>query len=138
MNYLLQRRQRIDDVDDKDIGSKDDEVHQQADAHEVAETVATGTIDQHVGRRTDRCGEAGADADHQGDEERIRLVAQFLGSLVHDGEEHGACRRVGDELGDEGAHETDGRHDDDGIGATDIEDAEGEALGNARLLDGDA
>ena len=90
-----------------------------------------------MGGRADRCGEAGADADHQGDEERVGLIAQFFGSLIHDGEEHGTRCCVGNELGNKGAHETDSRHDDDRIGAADIEDAKGEALGNACLLDGD-
>ena len=102
MDLWIQRGQRVDDIHDEDVGGEDDEVHQQAYAHEVAEAIAAGAIDQHVGRRADRCGEAAADADHQGDEEGEGLVAEFLGSLVHDGEEHGACCRVGDELGDEG------------------------------------
>ena len=89
-----------------------------------------------MGGRADGGGEATADADHQGDEEGEGLVAEFLGSLVHDGEEHGACCRVGDELGDEGADQADGGHDDNGISAADVEDACSKHLGDACLLDG--
>ena len=39
-----QRCERIDNVDDKDVGRQDDEVHQQTDAHEVAEAVAARTM----------------------------------------------------------------------------------------------
>ena len=35
----MQRRQRIYDVHDEDVGGEDDEVHQKADAHEVAKPV---------------------------------------------------------------------------------------------------
>ena len=86
--------------------------------------------------RADGGGEATADANHQGDEEGEGLVAEFLSCIVHDGEEHGACCRVGDELGDEGADQTDGGHDDNGIGTADVKDACGKHLGDACLLDG--
>ena len=39
---------RVYEVDDKDVGGEDDEVHQQADAHEVTEAVAAGAVDEHV------------------------------------------------------------------------------------------
>ncbi len=42
--FLLQRCKRINDVDDEDVGEEDDDVHQQADAHEIAEAVAAGTV----------------------------------------------------------------------------------------------
>ena len=98
-----QWRQRKYDVDDEDVGSKYDDVHRQTDAHEIAEAVAARTIDQHVGGRADRCGKTAAYANHKGNKEWVWVVAQFLGCFVHDGEEHGACCGVGDELGDEGA-----------------------------------
>ena len=44
----LYRCQRVDDVDDKDIGGEDDEVHRQADTEEVFEAVAAGAVDEHV------------------------------------------------------------------------------------------
>ena len=68
-NILLQGRQRINDVDNEDVGRKDDDIHQQTDAHKVAEAVAARAVDQHVGGRTDRCGETTADTHHEGDEE---------------------------------------------------------------------
>lgn len=39
---------RVHEVNDKDVGGEDDEVHQQADAHEVTEAVAAGGVDEHV------------------------------------------------------------------------------------------
>ena len=45
---LLQGRQRINDVDNEDVGRKDDDIHQQTYSYEVAEAVAAGTIYQHV------------------------------------------------------------------------------------------
>ena len=88
--------------------------------------------------RTDWCGKATADADHQSNHEGEGIVAQLLGCLVHDGEEHGAGSGVGDKLGDERSDEADGRHHDDGVRAADVEDAEGHAFGDARLLYGRA
>ena len=44
-NSSRQRGQWIDDIYDKDVGGEDDEVHQQADTHEVTETVAYKQID---------------------------------------------------------------------------------------------
>ena len=105
--FLMQWRQRIVDAHDEDVGSEDDDVHQQTDTKEIAEAVAAGIIDQQVGGRTDRCGKAGTDADHQGDEERKGLITQLQCRLEHDREEHGSRRRVRDEFGDEGGHKTD-------------------------------
>ena len=51
--YPLQREQQRGD---EDVGSKDDDVHQQTDAHEVGKAVAARHIYQHVGRRADRSG----------------------------------------------------------------------------------
>ena len=45
---LLQWRQRIDDIDNEDVGSKDDDIHQQTDTHKIAEAVAARAVDQHV------------------------------------------------------------------------------------------
>ena len=47
--FSLQWGERIDDVYNQDIGGENDEVHQQTDAHEVTEAVASRAIDQHVG-----------------------------------------------------------------------------------------
>ena len=91
-----------------------------------------------MGRRADGCGEAAANADHQGDEEGEWLIAQFFGSLVHDREEHGTSSGIRDELGDKGSDETDGSHHHDRVSAADVEDAIGEPFGEARLLDGKA
>ena len=131
----MQRREGIQNIHYKDVGGEDDEVHRQADAKEVAEAVTARTIDEHVGRRAYGGSKAAADAYHQSHKEGERLVAQLLSGFVHDGEEHGARCRVGDELGDEGADEADSRHDDNGIGAADVEDACCKHLSDARLLD---
>ena len=69
------RSQWIDDVDDEDVGSQDDDVHEQSDAHEVAESISTRTVNQHVGGWTDWGGKTTADANHQGDEEGIGFIA---------------------------------------------------------------
>ena len=45
----MQWCQRVDEVYYEDVGCEDDDVHQQTDAHEVAEAVAARTIYQHVG-----------------------------------------------------------------------------------------
>ena len=120
---LLQRCQRVNDVDDEDVGSKDDDVHRQTDTHEVAESVAARGIDQHMGGRADGRGKAAAHADHQGNEEGIRFIAQLLGGMEHDGEEHGTCRSIRDELGSEGSDQADGGHHHEWVGSADIEDA---------------
>ena len=88
-----------------------------------------------MGGGTDRGGKATANAYHQSHKEGEGFVAQLLGSFVHDGKEYGACCRVRDKLGDEGADKADGCHNHYGVGATHIKDAVGELLGNARLLD---
>ena len=41
--FLMQWCQRIDDAHDEDVGSEDDDVHQQTDTKEIAETVAAIT-----------------------------------------------------------------------------------------------
>lgn len=71
----IERCQRVDDIDDKDVGGQDDEVHHETYAHKVAEAVATRTIYQHVGGRADGRGKAAAHADHQGNQEGIWLVS---------------------------------------------------------------
>ena len=104
----MQGCQRIDDVHNEDIGSEDDKVHQQTNTYEVAEAIATWAIDQHVGRRTDRGSKTAADANHQGNKEGEWVIAHFLGCFVHNGEKHSTRCRIGNELGNEGADETDG------------------------------
>ena len=42
----MQWSQRVDEVYDEDVGCEDDNVHQQTDAHEVAEAVAARTNNQ--------------------------------------------------------------------------------------------
>ena len=66
--------ERINEIHNQDIGGEDNEIHQQADAHEVAEPVAARTIDQHVRGGADGGGKTGADTYHQCDEERIGLI----------------------------------------------------------------
>ena len=89
-----------------------------------------------MGGRTDRRSETAADADHQGDEEGIGLITQFLGCLVHDGEEHGTCRRIRNKLSDKRADKANGCHYHYRVGATHIKNAVGQPLGDARFLDG--
>ena len=72
--YLLQC-EWIYNIYDQNVGGKDNDVHQQTDTHEIAETVTSRTIDQHVGRRADRSSKATTHTYHQGDEEGLWLVA---------------------------------------------------------------
>lgn len=44
----IKRCYRVYEVDDKDIGGENDEVHQQAYAHKVAETITARAVDEHV------------------------------------------------------------------------------------------
>ena len=103
---LWQWCQWVNQIYYKNVGCQDDEVHQQADTHEVAEAVAAGAIYQHVGGRAYGGGETAAHADHQGNKEGIGFGAQFLRRLENDGEEHGSRRRVGDKLSDKRGDET--------------------------------
>ena len=132
----MQRRQWIQNIHYKDVGGEDDEVHRQADAKEVAEAVTARAIDEHVGRRAYRGSKAAADTYHQSHKEGERIVAQFLCGFEHDWEEHSAGSSIGDELRDEGANQAYGCHQHNRVGATDVENAVSEPLGNACLLDG--
>ena len=127
----------IDEVNNKDISGKDDEVHQQAYAEEIAEAVSAGTIDKHVSRRAYGSGKTAADGNHKRNKERERLVAEFLRRLIHNRKEHGTGSSVGDKLGDERAGETDGSHNDYGVGAADIQNARSHARSNASFLYGE-
>ena len=58
----------------------------------------------------------------------------MLGSLIHDGEEHGTRCCITDKLGNESSYQTDRCHDHYRVRATDIENSKCQTFGDTCLL----
>ena len=87
-----------------------------------------------MGRRAYRRSKTAADADHQGNKESLRFVAQLDGCMVHDRKEHRAGCRIGDKLCNKSGYQTYRRHHDDGIRAAYIQYSRCHPLRNTGFL----
>ena len=115
------------------VVSYESDVWPDADAHVVGEAVATRTVDQHVGRRSNGGGVGGVGSYHQCKEEGRGFVAHLHCRLIHDREEHRRDRHILDQLSYQHGRKAHAQHNQDGVRANQANDTKGYLLGYARL-----